>query len=130
MWVKLKGNLFGTIRDIYIAIAYIVPKGSTHAHRDAFALLHNDIAAIPQGAEILLCGDYNAHTNIENDYMIKSLTGTNGELEKLFSDDYTGRYELICKLSERKCFRGFPKIQNASIPMADFFLSYVRRLGY
>ena len=33
VWVKLNGKFFGTIRDIYIAIAYIVPEGSTHAHR-------------------------------------------------------------------------------------------------
>ena len=129
VWVKLIGKFFGTVRDIYIAIAYIVPEGSTHAHRDAFALLHNDIAAIPQGAEILLCGDYNAHTNIENDYMIESLTGTNGELEKLFCDDYTGRYELICKLSERKMLQRFSQDSKRVDNHGRFLLKLCKAAG-
>ena len=99
VWIKLKCKLFGTIRDIYIAVVYIVPEGSTHSRQDSFALLHDYIACIPPGSEILLCGDYNAHTNVENDYMIENLAGTNGDLDEYLCHDNTGRHELINKLS-------------------------------
>ena len=102
VWVKLKVKFLGIMRDIYIAVAYIVPECSTHAGRDAFALLQNDDGGVPQENEISICGDYNAHTNIENDNMIESFIGNNVELEKLVCGDHTGSLVIVCKLSERK----------------------------
>ena len=61
--------------------------------------------------------------------MIESLTGTNGELGKLFCGDYTGRYELICKLSERKMLQRFSQNSKRVDTHGRFFFELCKASG-
>ena len=73
----------------------MVPHSSNHVRHDAFELLQNDIAVIPLEAEILVCGDHNAHTNIEPDYFDCDWGIGNTELDDIVSSTYNDRLQLI-----------------------------------
>ena len=94
-WIKLKKAHFGLVNDIYIGNVYMVPHSSNHVRHDAFDLLQNDIADIPLEAEILVCGDHNAHTNIEPDYFDCDWGIGNTELDDIVSSTYNERCQLI-----------------------------------
>ena len=104
VWIKLKRDFFGHPRYIYIAVVYIVPENSTHARHDPFGLLQNDIAYIPPGSQILLCGDYNAHTSIESDFVDNNDTGSDGELADYLCDINSERYVEISAMMEKNNF--------------------------
>ena len=130
VWVKLNGNFFGTIRDIYIAVAYIVPEGSTHSRHDPFALLHDEIASIPQGAELCYVAIIMPTLILR---MIIWLKVYPVPMESLITSSVViiqGDMNLYVNCQKIKSFKDSPKIHEAWIPMADIFLSYVRRLGY
>ena len=69
MWIMLRKDFFNLCHDVYIGGIYIVPEGSTYLRGDEFHILESEIAKIPEDAEILICGDLNAHTNISTDYI-------------------------------------------------------------
>ena len=74
MWVRIdrKANLFNM--DVYIAVCYTPPKTGTsvvkgfvsqHVYSDQIA----DVDLVKQkGAEVLLTGDFNAHTGTRQEY--------------------------------------------------------------
>ena len=87
---------------MYIAVVYIMPENSTHARHDPFGLLQNDIAYIPPESQILLCGDYNAHTSIESDFVDNIDTGSDGELADYLCDINSERSVEISAMMEKK----------------------------
>ena len=82
-WLTLKSDYFGFKNDLHVANIYIVPQGSVHMRDDVFALLYEDVAHIPSHANVLLCGDYNAHRNTLSDYEIENRVGSDGNLVNL-----------------------------------------------
>ena len=94
-WIMLKKQYFGLNRDIYIANAYIVPETSAYLCHDAFGILQCDIASRPPDSDVILCGDYNAHTNVALDYIIDELDGSNGDLDNLVPYDSKQSLEII-----------------------------------
>ena len=82
-WILLKKSCVSTQCDIYIANAYIVPEGSTYETENVFYKIQNEISKIPQGAKIVVCGDYNARTGSLPDYHVELYEGSNGELSNL-----------------------------------------------
>ena len=64
----------------------------------------NDVSRIPPGDEVLLCGDYNAYTNTLPDYNIGDIkiTGSNGDLDKLLTNDIEHRFNDISTLYMQK----------------------------
>ena len=65
---------------------------------DVFALLYEDVAHIPSHANVLLCGDYNAHTNTLPDYDIENRVGSDGNLVNLLPEDVLKSRDDLCKL--------------------------------
>ena len=65
---------------------------------DAFALLYEDVAHIPSYANVLLCGDYNAHTNTLPDYDIENRVGSDGNLVNLLPEDVFKSRDDLYKL--------------------------------
>ena len=56
-WTKLEKQFFGLNDDVYIAIVYFVPEGSTNETDDPFRILQDDIAQLPDRCQFLICGD-------------------------------------------------------------------------
>ena len=81
-WIILKRSFFGFENDIYLAIVYIVPEGSTYLKYGEFSLLYDQILKVQDGCGILLCGDYNARTSVMPDFNV-NFTGSNGDLDHL-----------------------------------------------
>ena len=108
VWIKLKHGFFGLPSDIYIVAVYIVPENSTHARHDPFGLLQNDIACIPSGwSQILLCGDYNAHTSVESDFMVNINEGSDGELTDYLCKINSERSAKISAMMEKNPLERF-----------------------
>ena len=80
VWIRLRKDAFVFPADIYIGIVYFSPEGSTCIDDDLFMLLQTDIANVPAGSEILICGDFNARTNILADFTDNSVPGNDGDL--------------------------------------------------
>ena len=97
-WVVLKKSFFRFPRDIYLACIYIVPEGSTNSTHDAFDLIFEQIIKIPNGNDVILCGDYNARTGSMVDLDINFTNRTNGDLNSLLPPECSERYLLIDKM--------------------------------
>ena len=76
----------------------MVPQGSVHVRDDIFSLLYGDLAQSPPESHVLLCGDYNAHTNVLPDYDIENLHGSEGDLMELLPHDVHKLHDDIYKL--------------------------------
>ena len=63
-WFTIDKTLLDLGRDLYIGCVYIVPEYSTYQLHNEYAVLFDDVARIPNPCEILVCGDYNARTNV------------------------------------------------------------------
>ena len=107
VWIRLKRDFFGFSNDIYIAIIYIVPEYSTHTRHDPFGLLQSDIASIPEDSQILLCGDFNAHTNVEHDYAVNVDGGSDGELTDYMQNVSSERFNQISGMLASKLLGRF-----------------------
>lgn len=82
VWLKLRKDFFGFTRDIYIANLYIVPENSTHLPTNVFGIIHQEVANVPDACDVILCGDFNAHTDTVNDCVIE-VNGSQGDLSDL-----------------------------------------------
>ena len=80
-------------KDVYVASIYMVPLGSMHIRDDVFSLLYEEIAQLPHDSNVLLCGDYNAHTNVLLDYDIETFYGSDGDLKQLIPTDVYKSYD-------------------------------------
>ena len=98
---------FGLPSDNYIAVVYIVPENSNYARHDPFGLLQNDIACIPPGCQVLLCGDYNAHTSVESDFMVNINEGWDGELTDYLCNINSERSTKIFAMMEKNPLERF-----------------------
>ena len=89
---------------MYIANVYIVPDTSTHLCHDVLGILQGDIAGGPLNSDVIICGDYNAHTNVTLDYMIEEIEGGDGELRNLIPIDSKLQLEIIADMhSKNSC---------------------------
>ena len=97
-WIQLKAEYFGLKRDLYVANIHMVPQGSVHVRDEIFSLLYGDLAQLPPESHVLLCGDYNAHTNVLPDYDIENFHGSEGGLMELLPHDVHQLHDDIYKL--------------------------------
>ena len=102
--LKSVKDFFEIDRSVNIANVNIAPEGSVYNYNGAYGILLNDVSRIPPGDEVLLCGDYNAHTNTVPDYNIGDIkiTGSNGDLDKLLINDIEHRFNDISELYMEK----------------------------
>ena len=71
IWLKLNKKFFKMPHDLYLAVVYVCPQYSSYSHKsgDIFLLIERDIAHFSNdGSQFLICGDFNARTNISEDY--------------------------------------------------------------
>ena len=97
IWIKLDGTYFGLEKDLYVGNIYMVPQGSVHMRDDVFSVLYKEIALLNNESNVILCGDYNAHTGVLPDYDIETLHGSEGDLVNLLPNDVHRHYDNIYK---------------------------------
>ena len=66
-WFKLRKDRLHLRNDIYLGNVYVVPGGSSYLNYDVFDSIKKYIAKFPSGAQVLICGDYNARTGTAPD---------------------------------------------------------------
>ena len=63
VWLKFKSDFFNFDQDLYIAVIYLVPEGSTHEEEDLMSILYDHVRLLPSKCDYILCGDLNGRTN-------------------------------------------------------------------
>ena len=86
VWLKLKQSFFGLTEDIMIGSIYIYPEDSTCIDEDQFVLLQKELGNLPCQESYILCGNFNARTNVINDYILERNYGSDGLLSELLDD--------------------------------------------
>ena len=98
-WVILDKSVFGFKNNLYLGCVCIVPENSTYLKHNEYDILFNDMAKIPSDCEILLCGDYNARTNVAADHD-RSVCGSDGDLEILIPNRINESCQIISAMHE------------------------------
>ena len=70
IWVKIKKELLGEERDIYLATIYISPNGNKENIVNVFEKLRGEIEVFRSKGNIILQGDLNARTNNKDEIII------------------------------------------------------------
>ena len=71
-WVKLDKNFFNFRKDLFLCLTYIPPSQSIYANnmqQDLIDLLENDILLYKTKGDIMICGDLNARTGSQQDFI-------------------------------------------------------------
>ena len=106
--VKIDRGLIGLVNDLYIANVYVVPETSVYSCHDGFDILRGDLGGFPTHSDFLICGDYNAHTNILPDFICEFSNGNDGDLPAINSaNDLTSA--LIKEMSDNGKLKRFSK---------------------
>ena len=69
IWCKIDKSLFQADKDISLCSCYIPPKDSPYYDPDTFSNLENDINLFQKDYSVILAGDFNARTGVENDFI-------------------------------------------------------------
>ena len=69
IWLKITKNILQLDKDILLCSCYIPPKHSPYFNPDTLLNLENDINLFKRNSYIVLAGDFNARTGIENDFI-------------------------------------------------------------
>ena len=69
-WLIFDKNYFGLKRNLHVGNAYIVPETSPFYRFDAFDIIEKDIDRLNPDEDVIVCGDLNAYSNVELDYII------------------------------------------------------------
>ena len=77
IWLRIKGNVLNLNHDLFLCLCYIIPTTSSReglVEMDVFDRISNYILKIANDTHdcynLLLCGDFNARTGNERDYVI------------------------------------------------------------
>jgi exonuclease III len=73
VWKKLSKSYFGLDSDYYVCLAYIPPENSRYykdRNQDTLEYIESDIVKYSNMGHVMLIGDLNARTGIENDYVL------------------------------------------------------------
>ena len=98
-WFILDKSVFGLENDLYLGCVNIVPENSTYLKHNEYDLLLDDVAKIPSDCGILLCGDYNARTNVLSDHD-DYVSGSDGDLRNLMPTHMSESCHMISVLNE------------------------------
>ncbi|MEW8547927.1 MAG: reverse transcriptase family protein [Candidatus Thiodiazotropha sp.] len=71
-WLKLDKKFFSFQKDLYLCLAYIPPNQSSYAanmQHDLIDLIENDILMYKTKGDIMICGDLNARSGSQQDFI-------------------------------------------------------------
>ena len=72
-WMKFDKTFFNFQKDLFLCLAYIPPSQSIYTHnmqQDLLDLLKKDISVYKTKGDIMICGDLNARTGCEKDFIV------------------------------------------------------------
>lgn len=69
IWLKIKKDLITTDKDVFLCAAYIPPSQSPYFNEDSFSILEDEISYFQAQGSVLICGDLNARTGTEPDFI-------------------------------------------------------------
>ena len=98
-WFILDKSVFGLENDLYLCCVYNVPENSTYLKHNEYDLRLDDVAKIPSECGILMCGDYNARTNVLSDHD-DYVAGSDGDLRNLMPTNRGESCHMISVLNE------------------------------
>ena len=64
----LNKSVFGFENNLYLGCVCVVSENSTYLKHNEYDLQLDEVAKIPSECGILLCGDFNARTNVSSDH--------------------------------------------------------------
>ena len=67
LWIKLKKYIFDKKRDVYIGTAYLTPYRNNNDNSKNFLALFEEILSFQEKGEVIVQGDFNARTNVDDD---------------------------------------------------------------
>ena len=73
VWLKLSKSYFRLDSNYYVCLAYIPPENSRYykdRNQDTLEYIESDIVKYSNMGHVMLIGDLNARTGIENDYVL------------------------------------------------------------
>ena len=76
IWVKIKKEESGEVKDIYIGTAYISPSNKTNKN-DSLEKFFEEVQVLQEKGIVFVQGDLNARTSTLPDYIIKDKTDEN-----------------------------------------------------
>ena len=128
IWIKMENKIFNFERDIYICFLYVPPLTSIYVKNLDYDLLQEvegEMSRFSATGNVILAGDFNAKTNIENDFVsdIQDNHSPINEIEIYLSDkpirrenqdehpvDLQGQRMLdLCKCSQLRILNGRTK---------------------
>ena len=77
LWIKLDKSFFKLKNNLFICVTYLPPKNSTCTQRldfDIFNRLEQDIIKYLEQGKVILLGDFNSRTGVENDFIFNDST--------------------------------------------------------
>ena len=72
LWLKMDRQFFGLDEDVFMCIVYIPPENSSYykvRNQDTLAYINEDLAKYTTLGKIILAGDFNARSNVKNDFI-------------------------------------------------------------
>ena len=104
MWVKLNKEYFSLQNDMHICMLHIPPKNSTFTLKngDGFEVLVNATRKYSSAGDLLVIGDFNAHTGRAADFITSDSDAVYATYDDHYSPDYTcdtrnSEDEIICR---------------------------------
>ena len=67
IWIKLKKDIFDKKRDVYIGTVYLTPYKNNNDSSKKILELFEEILAFQEKGEVIVQGDFNARTNVDDD---------------------------------------------------------------
>ena len=67
IWIKIKKEIFGWTNDIFIGTVYLPPRKNSNDNSKKIFELFEEILTFQGKGEVVLQGDFNSRTNIDND---------------------------------------------------------------
>ena len=128
VWLKLDKHYFGLAKDLLIANVYVVPENSVHLCHDAFDLLREDLCGFTLHSDCLICGDFNARTNVLPDYLDEYLCGNDGNLP-IFETVNDRRSLLLRKMAENNELDRFSKDSSRTNKHGRNLLEFCKTAG-
>ena len=71
-WILLKKDFFNLSNDIYLCTVYYPPSNSAYMSEDS-EIIEKHIFSYQNLGDIILCGDFNARSGTENDFVSNDL---------------------------------------------------------
>ena len=90
VWVVIRGSLLNQRSELHIGLVYISSEGSPHSNLDCFTNICELVANRFRRAEVIICGERNAHTGNLLDYVPMQVLNEASYIHNIKPNEYPG----------------------------------------